>query len=198
MNTEEKILEAARTVFTQKGYAAARMQEIADVAEINKGLLHYYFRSKERLFHAVFEEAFGRVVKHVNHIFESNLPLFEKIEGFVEKYMDTLLENPEVPAFVVNELNQKGEAFVKELMQKRQKPNPMPLIMQIQMEVDAGKIRQVNPFQLVLSLLSMCAFPFIARPLFKSFAQIDDRMYMQLMESRKKEIVDLVINGIKL
>lgn len=197
MNTEEKILEAAREVFTQKGFAAARMQEIADEAGINKGLLHYYFRSKNRLFQAVFKEAFGKVVQHINQIFETELPLFEKIEIFVNRYMDILIKNPEIPAFVINELNQKGAKFVDELIEKGQRPNPLPLILQIQAEVEAGNIRPVNPFHLVLSILSMCVFPFIARPLFQSFTQVNDQQYMQLMQNRAQEITDLIINSIR-
>jgi len=197
LDTEEKILEAARTVFTQKGFAAARMQEIADVAEINKGLLHYYFRSKNRLFQAVFREAFGKVVKHINQVFEADMPLLDKIEIFVRRYMETLMENPEVPAFVINELNQKGTGFIDELMERGQRPNPLPLIMQIQAEVEAGNIRPVNPFHLVLSMLSMCVFPFIARPLFQAFTQVNDQQYMHLMQNRAQEVTDLIINSIR-
>ncbi|HEX2898201.1 MAG TPA: helix-turn-helix domain-containing protein, partial [Bacteroidia bacterium] len=57
-NTEFRILEAARHIFQQKGFDGARMQEIADTAQINKGLLHYYFKSKDALFHKVFGIAF--------------------------------------------------------------------------------------------------------------------------------------------
>lgn len=197
MNTEEKILEAARSIFTKKGFAAARMQEIADEAGINKGLLHYYFKSKDRLFKAVFFEAFTKFVAHINQVFESNIPLFDKIEQFVDEYMDTMLANPELPVFVVNELNQKGDEFLDEIFQNRQAPNPFPLMLQIQMEVEAGRIRQINPFHLVISMISMCVFPFIARPLFNRVAQIEDQMYMALMENRKQEIVSLIINGIR-
>ena len=52
--TEQKILDAAEVVFHEKGFDGARMQEIADKATINKGLLHYYFKSKDALFDAIF------------------------------------------------------------------------------------------------------------------------------------------------
>lgn len=197
MDTEEKILVAARAVFMQKGFAAARMQEIADEAQINKGLLHYYFRSKNRLFQAVFQEAFGKVILHINQVFETELPLFEKIEIFVTRYMQTLLDNPQLPVFVINELNQKGVDFIDELLDRGQRPNPLPLIMQIQAEVEAGNIRQVNPFHLVLSMLSMCVFPFIAQPLFQAFAQVNEQQYKQLLQNRAQEIIDLIIFSIR-
>ncbi|MCB0558283.1 MAG: TetR family transcriptional regulator [Lewinellaceae bacterium] len=197
LSTEEKILNAAKEVFTKKGFAATRMQEIADVADINKGLLHYYFRSKNQLFRAVFDEAFDQFALLINKVFAADMPLFEKIEAFVNQYMDILIDNPALPSFVINELNQKGDAFVQDLMSRKNKPNPLPLIGQVQMEVQAGRIRAVNPFHLVLNMLSMCAFPFIARPLFQGIAQVDDPTYLKLMENRKQEIIDFIHSAIR-
>lgn len=195
--TEEKILEAAKEVFTQKGFGATRMQEIADVAGINKGLLHYYFRSKNKLFQAVFEEAFGQFALRINEVFGADMPLLEKIEAFVGKYIDIMIANPALPSFVVSELHQKGDAFVKELMSRKNKPNPLPLIGQIQMEAQAGRIKAVNPFHLVLNMISLCAFPFIARPIFQGIVQVDDETYLKLMESRKQEIIDFIHSAIR-
>lgn len=196
-STEDKILNAAREVFTRKGFAATRMQEIADQAGINKGLLHYYFRNKNKLFHAVFDEAFDQFILRINEVFAADMPLFEKTDAFVSQYMAILIANPALPSFVINELNQKGEAFVKELMSRKNKPNPLPLIGQIQMEVQAGRIREVNPFHLVLNMISLCVFPFVARPLFQGIAQVDDETYLNLMESRKPEIIDFIHNAIR-
>ena len=53
-NAEERILAAAKKVFTTKGMAGARMQDIADEAVINKALVHYYFRDKDKMFEVVF------------------------------------------------------------------------------------------------------------------------------------------------
>ncbi len=196
-NAESKILEAARQVFTHKGFAAARMQEIADAAGINKGLLHYYFRNKDKLFTAVFDEAFERFALQINAVFAADLPLFDKIEAFVDAYMDIMLDNPALPGFVINELNQKGEQFVKQLMSRPHRPNPLPFIGQIQLEIEAGRIRPLNPLHLLLNMLSMCAFPFIARPMFQGIVQVDDASYLKLMESRKREVVDFILNAIR-
>jgi TetR/AcrR family transcriptional regulator len=60
--TERKILQAAREVFQRKGLYGARMQEIADAAGINKALLHYYFRNKDKLFDAIFSDVFQNFI----------------------------------------------------------------------------------------------------------------------------------------
>ena len=195
--TEEKILEAARAVFMNKGFAAARMQEIADQAEINKGLLHYYYRSKDKLFRAVFDEAFAKFASGINQVFEAEIPLFEKIEQFVDRYMGLLIKNPGMPGFVVSELNQKGAAFAEELLSRKERPNPIPLVMQIQEEVAQGNIKPVNPSGLVLNLLSLCVFPFLVRPMFRGMMQISEPMYDKLMEERTREVAEFVISAIK-
>lgn len=197
LSTEEKILNAARDVFIQKGYAAARMQEIADAANINKGLLHYYFRKKENLFRAVFDKAFGKFAGQINAIFEEDRPLFEKIEAFVDQYIDFLLENPHLPAFVLNELNTNPKEFVQDLLSRPEKPNPMKLIMQIQTETDAGNIKPVNPIHLAINILSMCVFPFVARPMMQGLFQLNDEAYRQFMTARKKAITEFAINALR-
>ncbi|KGE88631.1 TetR/AcrR family transcriptional regulator [Phaeodactylibacter xiamenensis] len=194
---EEKILDAAREVFMTKGFAAARMQEIADRAEINKGLLHYYYRSKNKLFRAVFDEAFAKFSAGINQVFEADIPLFDKIEQFVDRYISLLMRNPAMPAFVISELNQKGEAFAQELLSRQTRPNPLPLVMQIQQEVAAGNIKPVNPVGLVLNMLSLCVFPFLARPMFQGMMQVSSKLYDEMMEQRKQEVAEFVISAIR-
>ena len=95
--TEEKILSAARKIFTTKGMAGARMQDIANEAGINKALLHYYYRDKEKLFETIFLEEAQKFFPKINAIFQSDDPLFLKIEKFVDEYIDEMLENPYLP-----------------------------------------------------------------------------------------------------
>jgi AcrR family transcriptional regulator len=199
LSTEEKIEQAAKEVFTQKGYAAARTQEIADRAGVNKGLLQYYFKgnSKEKLFKAIFEESYLKIMARINYIFESEDSFEHKIELVLDAYFDLLLENPNLPGFIVNELHTNTHAFVEEIMQKPNRPNPLPLIMQIMEEVAQGKIRPINPVHLVLNVLSMTVFPFIARPLFQRVVNVNDEAFMDMMRQRKAEILDFVKHAIK-
>lgn len=89
-NTETEILIAAKEIFQQKGMAGARMQEIADKAKINKALLHYYYRSKQLLFEAVFKSAFSLLAPQLNKVLNDDSDLFEKILGF---YLILVLQN---------------------------------------------------------------------------------------------------------
>ncbi len=103
--TEEKIFEAATDVFLAKGMDGARMQDIANHAGINKALLHYYYRSKDRLFNAVFEKIAGKMFSKFAPIFDENLTLEDKIRFFFREHITFLQENPRLPGFILNELN---------------------------------------------------------------------------------------------
>lgn len=199
LSAKEKIIQAAKEVFTQKGYAAARTQEIMERAGVNNGLLSYYFgkNSKEKLFKAIFEEAFLKVTTRINVIFESKDTLERKLELALDAYFDMLLSNPTLPCFIVNELHTNTHAFVEEIMSKPSRPNPFPLIMQIMEEAAQGKIRPIHPMHLVLNVLSMSVFPFIARPLLQRLIQVDDATFMDMMRQRKAEILDFVKHAIK-
>ena len=116
--TEERILESAKKVFYNKGIDGARMQEIANEANINKAMLHYYFRNKEALFDAVFAEASQIIFPQVNELLNIEMPLFEKIRQFSDKYISLLSENPVIPVFVIKEMNNNPEKFIKAFSNK--------------------------------------------------------------------------------
>lgn len=115
-STEEKILLAARKVFLNKGMDGARMQDIADEAGINKALLHYYFRSKDKLFEHIFLEVASSMLPRIFTIFQSDDPLFVKIEKFCETYISQEIKTPYVPIFILNEVNRQPQAFLKKVL----------------------------------------------------------------------------------
>lgn len=197
-DTEEQILNAAREVFTAKGMAGARMQEIADHARINKSLLHYYFRSKEKLFQAVIEEALQAIAPRLNEIFNSDLSLEDKIRRFVDQYITTVDKNPYIPAFVLHELNTNPEGFASKILQTKQKPNPEKLLTQIADEVAQGKIRPIHPVQLLINIVGLCLFPYIAKPMILGITGLPEQFYWNLLEQRKKEVAEFVLHSIRL
>jgi len=196
LNTEQTILKAAKKIFIQKGMDGARMQEIADEAGINKALLHYYFRSKDKLFEAIFTEAILKLVPNIMEMMKSDLPLFTKIEIFTGNYIDAFTENPFVPGFIMHELSRDPSKIVN--MVKNAGINPQPFFDQVKREADAGNIIAVDPYHLIVNMLSMCIFPFVATPilmnvLFKNNAE----SYSQFIAQRKKEVPEFIINSIK-
>lgn len=196
MTTEEKIFNAARIVFQKKGFTGARMQEIADEAGINKAMLHYCFKNKQLLFQAVFMNAFGQLAPQLNEIFNSNESVFEKIEKFTNSYISFVIQNPYLPAFVIQEMNNNPE-FVLSFLNNENKPNPSKFILQIEKEIQEGIIKNVNPKQLLLDIISMTVFPFAAQMMVKGILQISDSEFQLMMEKRKTTIATQIINAIK-
>lgn len=195
--TEERILKAAKQVFVQKGMAGARMQDIADEAGINKAMLHYYFRNKEKLFEVIFMEAANKLFPKINEIFVANLPLFEKIERFCEEYITVVMDNPYLPLFVLNEINRDPEYFLQKVWAGKAKPQPDKFLEQIEREIKKGIIKRISPLQLLMNLLSMTIFPFVARPMFKKNLGLDELQFRSIMEQRKKEIPKFIIDAIR-
>lgn len=195
-STEQKILQAARKVFISKGMSGARMQDIANEADINKALLHYYFRSKEKLFETVFKEISGNLFPRINSIFEANIPLFEKIEQFCEAYIEKLIENPFIPLFVLNEMNRNPEVFAEKILGGKL-PNLKIVLTQIQENINQGIIKSIKPEHLFMNMISMCIFPFVSKPMYVAVSGAKDADFLKLMKERKTEIPKFIIDSIK-
>lgn len=194
--TKERILDAAKKIFVARGMAGARMQEIADEAGINKALLHYYFRNKEQLFETILLEVSTRFFPRLNQIFDSDLPLFDKIRSFCSSYIDNVMKNPYIPIFVLNEMSQNQDIFLKSLL-KNNAPNPTKLVVQIEEEVKNGNIIAVSPIQLLINMMSLCVFPFVSKPMLQLVIGFDDLQFRHIMELRKKEVPEFIINSIR-
>lgn len=194
--TEKIILDAARKVFIDKGYDGASMQMIANEAGINKALLHYYFRSKDRLFERVFMEAFGKMVPKIQQALFGDHPLFEKIGIFVEGYISTLQDVPEIPIFILHELRRNPDRIVELVTKSGLDPSYFTRL--IQHEVGKGTIKDTDPLQLLVNMLAMCIFPFAARPIILGFIfRNDEEEFNRFLERRKTEVAQFIINSIK-
>lgn len=196
-STENIILEAAKRVFQQKGMDGARMQEIADEAGINKASLHYYYRSKQLLFEAVFKNAFLLLAPQLNSIINDDSTLFEKIEKFSANYISFIIKHPYLPNFIIQELNRNPE-FINNLIDKNQFPSIEKFKIQVLENIENNKIKPIDPSQLFIHLISLNVLPFLAAPLLKGFLNIDDSNYKLLLENRKTEVADFIINAIKI
>lgn len=196
-STSDKILAAAKVVFMTKGMAGARMQDIANEAGINKALLHYYFRNKEQLFEVIFEQATHDLFPRINQIIDSDLPLFKRIELFCEEYITVMTENPYLPMFVMYEMHQNPERFIRKMWTKHDAPRPGKFLEVIEKEIQKGTIKKISPLHLLMNMLSLTIFPFVGKPLFQFNLKIDELQYRAIMEQRKTEIPRFIIDAIK-
>lgn len=194
--TEEKIFEAATEVFLEKGMDGARMQDIADRAGINKALLHYYFRTKDHLFDAVFEKIAGKMFKKFAPVFDEGLSLEEKIRLFFREHMTFLQENPQLPAFVLTEINHHPERIKKLLKNVDFNNFLLMLFEQHQEEIKKYNLNIENLPQIMVSMAALSVFPFAARGILQGILGKLDIDFDSFVEERKKFAADFVIKAI--
>ena len=194
--SEKNILAAARLIFQTRGYYGTRMQDIADEAGINKAMLHYYFRSKDKLFEKIIEDVFTILVGNISEVLTSELTFEEKISAFFEQFIDALKKNPHFPAFLIHEINHNF-GRIEDLVSRQVINIPPIFILEIKDQIKAGKIKDISPYHLLMNMLAMSIFPFAARPLLQNIFGLSDERYDSFIEERKKILPDLVLNGLK-
>ncbi|WP_179337814.1 TetR/AcrR family transcriptional regulator [Winogradskyella ludwigii] len=195
-NTEVQILDAAKNVFQSKGMDGARMQEIADKAGINKAMLHYYYRNKQLLFEAVFNNAFSLLAPQLNAVLNDDSSIEKKIRNFTSNYIAFMDKHPYLPAFVIQELNRNPE-FILKMKNNLGFPNIEKFKIQVNQEVKDGILKPISAEQLFMNVMALNVFPFVAKPLLMAFTNTDDEAYNGLIEKRKTEVADFIINSIK-
>ncbi len=195
-NTEEKIFNAAKKVFVEKGSDGARMQEIANEAGINKSLLHYYYRSKDKLFAAVFEFFASKFFPNIFEVFSSDEDIFIKIEKFIHAYIDMLRKNPFIPMFMLNEIRKGNAGFAVKIISKSGAEKAFEQA--IQTEIEKGNIKPVNQKHLIINILSLVIFPFISRPLAEVLVfESNTKVYDEFLEQRKEEVTRIITEMLK-
>jgi len=190
MDTETLILETATRVFLKKGFDGTRMQEIANEANINKSMLHYYYRSKELLFEKIVENSVSLIAPLFLEAITMEGPVMTKLEKLVDSYIDAILENPHVPLFILYELSQKRVEFIQVFQEKLHQNDALPrFVKQIEEEQAKGILKPMDARHLILTVMSLIVFPFIGRQVFQGLLDVTPATYDGMMEERKKIVM---------
>lgn len=194
--TEERIFEAATLVFEEKGMDGARMQDIASHAGINKALLHYYFRTKDHLFDAVFAKLAQKMFMKFSPIFEEDLSLEEKIRFFFREHIAFLQQNPKLPGFILNEINHNPQR-IKKLMKNIDFKNIWLTIQEHHKdELYKYNITEETIPQIMTTIASLSVFPFAARGIFEVVFNNIGVDFDKYLEERKEFAAEFVIKAI--
>jgi TetR/AcrR family transcriptional regulator len=185
--TEQKIVASAERLFYQKGKAGTSMQDIADDAGINRTLLNYYFRSKDQLFEAVFRNALSRFVPSLAAMLKSDMSFREYVPRLIHTVIDAMLENPQIPIFVLQELSSNPDRMPQII--REMGIDPMHAVQKIMKEKDPVFLGEQDARQMIINLLSLCIFPFAARPVFTEILfQGDSQAFIRAMQERKSSL----------
>lgn len=199
ISTEQAIMEAAEREFLEKGFDRVKTTDIAKRAGVTHAMLHYYFRTKENLFDQVYRTKLNVMAESFTPLLAEDLPFFEKIRQGVEAHFDFIAANPGLPHFIVNEII--GNEQRRELCRTTMSPMITRVIGSLKTildeEIAKGTIRPITPLDLILNIVSLNVFIFIAHPVIS--LQIGDNVeeYKRFLEHRKKENVRLVLKGLE-
>lgn len=167
---EERILACAEQLFVERGFAATNMSDIAANVGINRPTLHYYFRTKEKLFQAVLGRILLSFIPRVYDIISrSDLPVVRRIEQVVDAYIGIFMSKPCLPLFMAREI-QRDPAFLVEMARREQIDHYVHKITRaLQSEMEQGKLKKVPLLTVFYTFYGLLAFPFLTRKLAETF-----------------------------
>jgi len=191
-DVEQLIKNTAKKIFFEEGKLHATTQDIADAAGINRASIHYYYRSRKQLFDKVFEEAMDEFRNKMRAIVsQDHLPFRVLIESMIDFILKKSMEHPFLELFLVAELNANPDLKYAVVPEEAAKRRNM-LKGYIAEEVAAGTMKPIEPEQFIINLMSLCSFPFLAKPVVKSALEISEKAYTKLISERKAVILKLI------
>lgn len=197
-STEQAILEAAERLFLEKGYALTSTTEIAREVGCNQALVHYYFRTKEKLFESIFERKAQLMLSAILKLDDPTQPFEERLRKLVENHFDIMVENPQLPFLFLNELLTNPKRL--ELLTQKFQMLPLTLMERfandLQNEIDKGRIRNVTPISILLTVLSLNLTPFIIRPIFQKMTNTSDELFNVIIQQRKQENILILMRSL--
>lgn len=193
-SAEQKIKEAARKLFTTKGFADTKTREIAEEAGINLALLNYYFRSKKKLYDIIMEENMATFKKGISELFgDEKLDVYDKIEKLANYYIDEFIVNRDLPVFIISTIyNKMNNVLVND--DDGVSDSRKVFVNQLIDLMNKKKIKSVHPAHIISNLIGLILFPFVISPMLKQRAQINDKEFVDLMRERK-QLIPIWVKG---
>lgn len=192
---EDRILEAAKQVFVRKGYEATKMGDVAAEAGIGRTALHYYYRTKEMLFDAIFDQLIGALLPNLGAIIDEDTSFLEKLPKIIDQYVKTLQRNPLFPIFVINELERAPEHIYHSILKNPSRVEPIiRMRRQMEKEMEQGLLKKLPVYYVATTLISLLVFPMLVRnPFTAIFMGGDAEKYEDFLQERIPFVTDIMI-----
>lgn len=198
-NMEKTIMDAAEKLFLEKGFAMVSTTQIAKAAGCNQALVHYYFRTKDRLFEAIFAEKLKTFFSVIFQPQDESLTFEEKLKKYISAHFDMLLANPKLPFLVINELTTNADRIdsLKEMLGQSITYVYGPFQQELDAEIAAGRIRPTTIPDIIYSMVSLNVMAFIGAPIMKKVLFLDDKHFKAMLLYRKEENIRIILTGLK-
>jgi TetR/AcrR family transcriptional regulator len=192
-STEEKIKEAAKKVFLAKGFEGCTSREIAQAAGMNVALVNYYFRSKNQLFQLVFKSAVETFIRSMLPVFQADQSLEDKMRYFIEKEYEFLAKHPELPTFILTEMNREDNSCAdhQAIFQSVAETGIFNECLQAQA---AGNMRDISVINMILLIMSNCHYPTMAKNLMLSMHDLNEHEYALHVAQHRHFVTEMLID----
>lgn len=191
--TEDHIKDTAKRIFFAKGQLNAKMHEIAKEAGVNKALLHYYFRSREKLFEVVLKEAMNESFIKMFTILSSELPFEEKIEEAVNHLVDKLSEYPFIESFIISEINKNPENGLMVPPVMDAKHFTKKFLKEIQNYIDENSLSHIKPENFLVNMMALCSYPSSTKPIIQNIFGYSEEQYKTFIKNRKRTLTKIIL-----
>lgn len=192
-NTEQRILEAAKTILFKDGIQGARMQDIADLAKINRAMLHYYYRDKESLSEYVMKTVVSKFVETFKENLNSDVSIEEKIDLYISQEIDLVYNNSELTIFALHE-SIRDIDFFKKIIPEHKKSTLFAT--QLSKAIEEGLIKPFTLEEFIVFVSSLCMFPFLAGPLYKAILHWDEKRWQIYRRYLRRKLPELIKRAI--
>ncbi|MHC1738491.1 MAG: TetR/AcrR family transcriptional regulator [Ignavibacteriaceae bacterium] len=197
-NLEQGILEAAERLFLEKGFAMTSTTEIAKEAGCNQGLVHYYYRTKEKLFEEVFSKKAELFFSAFMNVANEELPFVEKLRKLIGVHFDMLRKNPRLPFLLLNEFttNPSRLLSVKEKIKKLPESVFAKMDKELREEIRCGRIREIELADLMITIISLNGGLFIAKPILSVITGMGEEEWERMAERRRDENIRIIVQTV--
>jgi len=192
--TEELIKQKAKELFFTKGMINATTQEIADAAGVNRALIHYYFRSRDRLFETVLRETSREILTKTLGIFFQKETFRMKISKFLDFFLSKNISYPYLPVFVVTAINEHPHK-IGFLDPEGNHTLVQALAIDLEKAIQNNELDPITPEHFIANLMSLANYPSIARPVLESTFGFTEETYDQFLAERKSIIMQTLFRN---
>ncbi len=200
-NIEKRILWVAERLFLEKGFSGTSTTEIAKAVGCNQALIHYYFRTKEKLFWDVFSPKVEQVVEYLDAPLDESIDFIERIRNVIDFYFGILELDERLAPFIVNELIMhpgRWDKFRDRYLRNESRSSAFNRFeSMVAEEIQAGHIRSMRAIDLLMNIMSLTISAFIVAPKGFAIGECDSNLRKAYLDNRREDIKALIVNGIR-
>ena len=196
--TTRRILKAAATIFSEVGFAGARVDEIAKCAGVNKATIYYHIGDKQALYARVIHNLFGDAADRFEHNISTAQSPVEKLKSFIRTVVDTVERHPELAAIMLREQASGGRDFPEMVAQDL--ASLIGILTSILQEgAKKGVFIETVPIIVHMMIIGTIVFFKMSSPIRAKFASLADALQpinSDLKGNAADEIEKLVLNAV--